>query len=146
MLTGEYRVSIDEKGRILIPSRLRADIPGNSLILTRGIDDCLWLFLPEGWSKISDSLLKAASPFQTKARLLQRRIIAPSQEIELDKTGRVNIPGTLAETAKLDKECLILGLGKYIEIWDVELYQKYNESTQDEFKEAAEELGGFISF
>lgn len=146
MLTGEYRVSIDDKGRILIPAKLRADIPGNELILTRGIDECLWLFLPEDWRKISDSLLKAASPFQTKARLLQRRIIAPSMEIELDKLGRVNIPGTLSESAGLGKECLILGLMKYIEIWDVELYQRYNESTQDEFKEAAEELGGFISF
>jgi len=146
MITGEYKVSIDDKGRILIPARLRSDIPGDQLILTRGIDDCLWLFLPEDWRVISDSLMKAASPFQTKARLLQRRIIAPSQEIELDKLGRVNIPTTLTESAGLHKDCTILGMMKYIEIWDTEVYQKYTESTAQEFKEAAEELGGSISF
>jgi MraZ protein len=146
MLTGEYKVSIDEKGRLIVPSRLRTEIPGNTLILTRGVDECLWLFLPEDWQKISQSLMQAASPFQNKARLLQRRIIAPSQEIELDKLGRVNIPSTLVESAGLQKECLILGLMKYIEIWDVEVYQRYNDSTAAEFKEAAEELGGLISF
>jgi len=146
MLTGEFKVSIDDKGRLIIPARLRSDIPGNSLILTRGVDECLWLFLPEDWQKISHSLMQAASPFQTKARLLQRRIIAPSQEIELDKLGRVNIPDTLSESVGLKKECLILGLMKYIEIWDADVYQRYNENTADEFKEAAEGLGGLISF
>lgn len=146
MLTGEYRNSLDEKGRLLIPAKLRSGIPGNSLVITRGVDRCLWLFSPEEWRNLSASLMEAASPFQKRARLLQRRIIAPAQEIELDKAGRLNIPPTLAESAGLKRECMVLGIEKYLEIWDMEEYQRYFEDTEEEFREAAEELGGFVSF
>ena len=146
MLTGEFKVAIDDKGRILVPARLRGEISGNNLIITRGIENCLWLFQPDEWRNISGSLMRAASPFQSKARLMQRRIIAPAQDIELDKLGRINVPATLQESSGLAKECLILGLMKYMEIWDVEAYQAYTASTQDEFKDAAEELGGSVSF
>ena len=146
MLTGEFRVAIDEKGRLLVPARLRAEIPGNTLIVTRGIENCLWVFPPEEWARIADSLMRAASPFQAKARLLQRHIIAPAQDIELDKTGRLNLPSTLQEAAGLGKECVMLGLMKYMEIWDVAAYQAYTASTEDDFKNAAEELGGSVSF
>jgi len=146
MLTGEFRAAIDEKGRVLIPARLRNEVAGNTLIVTRGIENCLWVFAPLEWQRIADSLMRAASPFQAKARMLQRRIIAPAQDIELDKLGRLNIPGSLQESAELKRECVILGLMKYMEIWDVETYQKYTESTQDEFQDAAEELGGLVSF
>ncbi len=146
MLTGEYRNSLDEKGRILIPARLRSGIPGNSLVVTRGVDRCLWLFPPEEWRNLASNLMEAASPFQKRARLLQRRIIAPAQEIELDKAGRLNIPVTLAESAGLQRECMVLGIEKYLEIWDMEEYQKYFDETEDEFREAAEELGGLVSF
>ena len=146
MLTGEYRASLDEKGRLLVPTKLRSAIPGNSLVLTRGIDRCLWLFPPEEWKSLSASLMSAASPFQKKARLLQRRIIAPAQEIDLDKLGRLNISSTLLEAAGLEKECVVLGITKYMEIWDQEEYQRYFEETEEEFQEAAEELGGLVSF
>lgn len=146
MLTGEYRVSLDDKGRLIIPAKLRAAIPGNNLVMTRGVDACLWLFPPDEWKAISSSLLDAASPFQKKARLLQRRIIAPAQEVELDKLGRFSIAPTLLEAAGLSKDCLILGIQKYLEIWDLEAYQAYREETEGEFLEATEELGGLVSF
>lgn len=146
MLTGEYRNSLDEKGRLLVPARLRSAIPGASLVITRGVDKCLWLFPPEEWRSLAASLMEAASPFQKKARLLQRRIIAPAQEIELDKAGRLNIPPTLAESAGLSRECMVLGIEKYLEIWDLGEYQRYFEETEEEFREAAEELGGLVSF
>ena len=145
MLTGEYRNSLDEKGRLLVPSRLRAAISGNSLIVTRGVDRCLWLFPPEDWRALASKLIQT-SPFKKSARLLQRRIIAPAQEIELDKAGRLNLPVTLAESAGLQRECIVLGIDKYLEIWDLGEYQRYIEETEDEFREAAEELGGFVSF
>lgn len=146
MITGQYHNALDEKGRILLPSRLRAEIPGNSLVITSGIDRCLWLFPPEEWKQLSDKLMEAASPFSRKARLLQRRIIAPAQEVELDKTGRILIPQSLKETAGLQKECILHGIKKYIEIWDVGEYNRYLDENEDEFQEAAEELGGSVSF
>jgi len=146
MITGQFQNGLDEKGRLLVPARLRGEIAGNLLIVTRGIDRCLWMFPPQEWKTISDNLMGAASPFNKKARLLQRRIIAPAQEVEIDKAGRVNIPQTLQQSAGLKKECIILGIKKYIEIWDVEEYESYLTASEDEFQEAAEELGGLISF
>lgn len=146
MITGQYRNALDDKGRVLIPSKLRSEVPGNTLVITSGIDRCLWLFPPEEWKQLSDKLMEAASPFSRKARLLQRRIIAPAQEVELDKAGRVLIPPSLKETAGLKKECILHGIKKYIEIWDVDEYAAYLKENEDEFQEAAEELGGSVSF
>ncbi len=146
MITGEFRNSLDEKGRLMLPARLRTEIAGNVLILTRGIDRCLWLFQPDEWGRISDSLMGAASPLRKKARLIQRRIIAPAQEIEFDKAGRLTIPPTLKEFAGLKKETIILGLKKSIEIWDESTYQDYLKENEEEFQQAAEELGDLVSF
>ena len=146
MITGQFRNSLDEKGRLLIPARIRSEISGSVLVVTRGIDRCLWLFPPEEWRSVSDSLMVAASPFTRRARLLQRRIIAPAQELDLDKAGRINLPPALQEAAGLERECVILGIKRYIEIWDVEEYDRYLAESEDEFQEAAEQLGGLISF
>ena len=146
MITGQYRNALDDKGRLLVPSRLRQSIAGNTLVITSGLDHCLWLFPPEEWTQLSDQLMEAASPFTRRARVLQRRIIAPAQEVELDKTGRVLIPPSLKETAGLQKECILHGIKKDIEIWDVEEYDRYLAESEAEFQEAAEELGGSVSF
>lgn len=146
MVTGEYKNALDEKGRILIPSKIRAEITGNTLVLTRGIDQCLWLFPPEEWRKMSTQLMDSTSVFQAKARLIQRRIIAPAQEIDIDKAGRINIAPTLREYAALVKECIIQGIGSHIEIWSEEIYQKYWEENETEFKEASEDLGKAFAF
>ena len=144
MITGQYRVSLDDKGRLLVPSRIRAAIPGNDLVITAGIDRCLWLFPPGEWRALSDRLMETASPFSKRARLLQRRIIAPAQEIELDKSGRINIPHSLQQTANLQKECVLHGISRFIEIWDVQEYDAYLNEHENEFQAAAEELGGSV--
>jgi len=145
MITGEFRCSLDEKSRLLIPARIRAEVAGYVVILTRGVENCLWLFPPEEWKTFSENLIGSTSLFQEKARLIQRRMIAPAQETEIDKAGRIVIPQTLREYAALQKECLILGLKKYIEIWSETAYQSYLEENEAKFKEAAEELGGRIT-
>ena len=145
MITGEYKAAIDEKGRIMVPARIRAAISGNILVVTRGIDRCIWLFPPEEWNRISENLMSSTSVFKARTRLLQRRIIAPAQEIEIDKSGRLNIPPTLRESAGLEKEGIILGIEKYIEIWDEKTYSAYLDESEKEFREAAEELGDVLS-
>ena len=145
MITGEFRCSLDEKGRLLIPARIRAEVAGYVVILTRGVENCLWLFPPEEWKTFSENLIGSTSLFQEKARLIQRRMIAPAQETEIDKAGRIVIPQTLRDYAALQKECLILGLKKYIEIWSETAYQAYLEENEAKFKEAAEELGSRIT-
>ncbi|HDQ14753.1 MAG TPA: transcriptional regulator MraZ [Sediminispirochaeta sp.] len=147
MLMGEYRNSVDEKGRLLLPSRLRNEIAGSTMILTRGVDKCLWLFPADQWRKISESIMGSSSMFKSKTRLLQRRIIAPAQECEIDKAGRIPISPTLRESAEIKQkgEAVILGIGDYIEIWDVDSYNAYLAESESEFLDAAEELGELLS-
>ncbi len=145
MITGEYRNTLDEKGRLLIPSRIRTEIPGNIVIITQGVDKCLWLFPPEEWKRISDNLMTSTSIFQSRARLIQRRIVAPAQETEIDKSGRINISPTLREYAGLTKDAVILGIKSYIEVWDEVVYREWWAGKESEFQEAAEELGKVIT-
>ena len=145
MITGEYRNNLDDKGRMLVPSKIRNMIPGTVLVLTRGIDKCLWVYTPEEWKKIAAQILDSASVFKSKARLLQRRIIAPAQECEIDKSGRINIPPTLRDSAGLSKEVVLLAMEKYMEIWDEAEYDKYLEESEEDFLAAAEDLGDLLN-
>ena len=144
VLSGEFVNNIDEKGRIMIPVKLRAAIDGDSLILTRGVDQCLWLFPVSEWQKVSQQIMSATSILQARARMIQRRIIAPAQETEIDRSGRINIAPVLRSFAQLKKECVILGINNYIEIWDEEVYQKYWEENEADFQKAGEELGKIV--
>jgi MraZ protein len=142
LLTGEFRNTLDEKGRLSLPARMRGELPGTSLVLTQGVDQCLWLFPPLQWQELSQKLMASTSLFQARSRLVQRRILAPAQEVEIDRLGRISIPQSLREWAGLSRECVILGISKYIEIWNAEKYQSYLEEHKEEFLSATEELGG----
>ena len=133
LLTGEYRNTLDEKGRILFPTRLRNELTGNVLILTQALDRCLWLFTPEEWKNLSGKIMESASPFNAQARLVLRRLIAPAQEVEFDKAGRLSIPQSLREYANLSKDCVVLGVNRYIELWDSAMYRTYLEETEASF-------------
>lgn len=128
----------------MVPARIREAISGSSIVLTRGIERCLWLFPPEQWNDVSTRLVSSTSLFQARSRLIQRRFLAPAQEIEIDRSGRIAIPPTLREYAGMNKDCVVLGITRYIELWDEETYHSYEQETDDQYKEAAEELlGGF---
>ena len=142
LLTGEFRNTLDEKGRLSLPARMRSELPGLALVLTQGIDKCLWVFPPLQWQEFSQKLMSSTSLFQARSRLVQRRILAPAQEVEIDRLGRISVPQSLREWAGLSRECVILGISKYIEIWNAEEYRKYLDENQGEFMNAAEELGG----
>jgi MraZ protein len=141
MITGEYKYSLDEKGRLMIPVKIRGEITGNVLVVTRGIEKCLWVFQPEEWKDISKKLLTSTSIFKEKTRLIHRRFIAPAQELEIDKSGRIAIPPTLREYGGLLKDCIVIGMLNRMEIWDEETYKTYWENKEAEFLEAAEEIG-----
>ena len=144
LLTGEYRNTLDEKGRILFPSKLRNELFGenekNVLIVTQSFDHCLWLYTLEEWKTLSSRIMETASPFSKQNRLVLRTLIAPAQEVELDKAGRRSIPQSLREYAGLSKDCVILGINKYMELWDAETYSRYLEENDEDLKDAAEAL------
>ena len=146
LLTGEYKNTLDDKGRFLFPAKLRSALSSNVLIVTQAIvDRCLWLFTPEEWEKISSKLMDNASPFSAKNRLIMRSFISPAQEIEFDKAGRLSIPQSLREYASLSKDCIVLGVNKYLELWDSSSYNAYLSETEANLLEASEELNS-ISF
>ena len=140
LLIGEYRNTLDEKGRILFPAKLRGILQKNELIVTKGLDHCLMLFTSEEWASLSDKIMKKSSPFNDQTNKVIRRFIAPAQQLEFDRSGRLSIPQSLREYASLSGETVILDLNRYMELWDSKCYGEYLASTEPDFKQAAEGL------
>lgn len=143
-VTGEFKNAIDEKGRISFPAKLRGQIEGSRFYLTKGFERCLWLFPPDEWDRVSTSIRSGTSLLDTKARMIQRRIIGPAQLVEIDKSGRISVPQTLREYAGLSNQTIILGIGHYIEIWSEETYEKYLAETDEMLVDAGQSLGEHI--
>ena len=145
LLTGEYNNTIDEKGRVSFPVKLRTAVNQNVVMVTKGLDRCLWLFTSDEWDNFQNKLMANASMMKSKSLNVVRHFIAPAQPVEFDKNGRLSIPQSLREYASLSKECTILGIAKYMELWDFNTYKEYLASTEESFRDAAEEFND-ISF
>ncbi len=144
MLIGEYRNTLDEKGRILFPAKLRSVLQQDSLMVTQGLDRCLMLFTVEEWAALNEKIMSSSSLFNDQKRLVLRRFIAPAQNIEFDRSGRLSIPQSLREYAGLKGECTILGISKYMELWDSASYREYLDKTESSFQQAAETMGDIL--
>ena len=140
LLTGEYNNTLDEKGRVSFPVKLRTAVNQNVLMVTKGLDRCLWLFTLEEWESFASKIMANASMMKKKNLDVIRHFIAPAQQVEFDKTGRLSIPQSLREYASLSKECTVLGIAKYIELWDATTYSEYLTASEDSFRDAAEEF------
>jgi MraZ protein len=143
LLSGEFTNILDDKGRLSLPAHLREDLPGSKVVLTRGIEKCIWVFPQESWMSLVQKIMDSTSIFHADDRLVQRRFIAPSMEAEIDKLGRVMIPQNLRVYAGLSRDCEILGNGRYIEIWNAESYSAYLEGNDEKFVSAFEKLNIF---
>ena len=144
MLIGEYCNTLDEKGRILFPAKLRSVSQQEVLMVTQGPDHCLMLFTMEEWASLNEKILGSASLFNDQKRLVLRRFIAPAQKLEFDRSGRLSIPQSLREYAGLSGECTILGINKNMELWDSASYRDYLEKTESSFQQAAESMSGIL--
>jgi MraZ protein len=139
--TGEYSATLDDKGRISIPSRFREGIPENILVITKGIENCIWAHTPQVWEKVSAKLRNAASISIKKTNMVNHRFIFPSCEVEIDKAGRIAIPQTLREFAGLSKDCIVASDGNCIELWDAERLAAYQRTIDNQFVDVLEEMG-----
>lgn len=101
MMTGEFRAALDEKGRLLIPTKLRVEIAGDTVILTKGIDRCLWLFSAAKWEVFSKTVQESVGMFAQRDLMIQRRIIGSAMELDVDKAGRIGVSALLREHAGL---------------------------------------------
>lgn len=140
MLIGEYEHSLDVKGRIIMPARLRIDM-GDKFIVTKGLDGCLFAFSQNEWLNF-ESKLKALPLSDKNARNFVRFFLSGATECEIDKQGRFLLPNNLRVAANLDKEVVIIGVGTRLEIWNKETWEKCDQDiSADEIAENMTMLG-----
>jgi MraZ protein len=138
MLMGEYHHTIDDKGRLIIPAKFRDDL-GDTFVITRGLDNCLFVFSSSEWNKFTKNL--NTLPFTRKnARNFSRFLLSGATVTEFDRQGRINITSPLISYADLKKECVIIGVGDRLEIWASEKWNYFYESNKDAMSEIAEDL------
>ncbi len=122
MFKGEHTQKMDTKGRVIVPAKFREQLEGQ-LVITRGLDDCLFAYSKEAWSALEEKL--SDLPFaDKKIRSFNRFFLAGATDLEADKLGRILMPPALRKFASLDKEVVWVGVGNRIEIWDID---KWNE-------------------
>ena len=142
VLSGEYPATLDDKGRVSIPARFREGIPGNVLVLTRGmIERCVWALTPENWEKISSTLKNAVSMSLRKTDMVHHRLLFSTYEVEIDRNGRIALPPKLRDFAGLDRDMIITSDGVRIELWDAGRYAEYEQKIDEEFEDVLEEMG-----
>ena len=124
MLIGEYEHSLDAKGRLIMPSKLRESI-GEKFILTKGLDGCLFGFSKQEWTNFEEKL-KTLPLTNKNARDFVRFFLSGATECEIDKQGRFLIVANLRQYASMEKDVVIIGVGTRIEIWDKKKWEEYN--------------------
>jgi len=138
---GEFQHAIDEKGRLIIPARLREGL-GPRFVMTKGLDQCLFAYPLEEWRGLEEKL-KALPFVKAEARAFMRFFFAGAAECEFDRQGRVLIPPALREYAALEREVTILGVSTRVEIWSTPLWQEYSRKAQADYEALAEKLEAF---
>lgn len=138
MLMGEFNHSIDDKNRLIIPSKLRNEL-GNEAVITRGLDKCLFIYSKKEWESIVSKLSNL--PFTKKSvRDFNRFFLSSASTIVFDKMGRVNLSHSLLNYANLNKECVIIGVNDRVEVWDKNEFDTFISSNLDNFSDMAENL------
>lgn len=142
MFYGEYQHTIDPKGRVIIPARFREEL-GEKFILTKGLDDCLFVYSSGEWCNL-EAKLKTLPLSSKDARAFIRFFFSGATECELDKQGRALIPQNLREYAKLEKDIYIIGVSTRVEVWDRNKWENYSRDdnlSADKIAEKMEQLG-----
>lgn len=139
MFIGEYHHNVDEKGRLAIPVKFRHKLKEGAVV-TRGLDNCLFLYPQTDWEVIADKLAKLPIS-KANNRGFARFMLAGAMDTEIDGQGRVILPDYLRKFAFIKKKVVIAGLYNRLEIWDEEAWDKYKQGTEKESKDIAEALG-----
>lgn len=138
MLLGEYNHNIDDKGRVSVPAKFREDL-GISFVVTKGLDNCLFAYSKEEWTKFEEKL-KSLPLTNPNARNFIRFFFSGATECEIDKQGRINIPQSLREYAELGREVAIIGVSTRVEIWNREKWNNYTSPENMDVDEIAKQM------
>lgn len=139
MFIGEYKHSTDSKGRVALPARFRAGLR-RGLVITRGLDNCLFVYPKDEWEKIARKLAQY-SINQSNTRAFVRLMLAGAMDVEVDGQGRIVIPDYLRKYALIKQKTIIAGLYNRLEIWDEGRWEQYKVDTEKNSNDIAERLG-----
>ncbi|MDD4569029.1 MAG: division/cell wall cluster transcriptional repressor MraZ [Tepidanaerobacteraceae bacterium] len=138
MFMGQFQHSLDKKGRLIIPAKFR-EMLGQSFVLTKGLDACLFVYPKDEWA-VLEQKLKTLPFTQKDARAFIRFFFAGAVETEMDKQGRILIPPQLREHARIDKDVVVIGVSNRAEIWSQEQWQSYSTEAAVSYEDIAEKL------
>lgn len=139
MFIGEYRHSLDQKGRLAVPVKFRKALEVGAVV-TRGLDGCLYLYPSGEWQKVAEKFAKLPMS-QSNSRAFARLMLAGAMDLDLDKQGRAVLPDYLRAYAGLAKNVVVAGLYDHLEIWDEAAWVTYKKRTEKDSGEIAEQLG-----
>ena|SRR3989338_2847413 len=139
MFIGEFQYTLDIKGRMAIPIKFRNQLKKGAVV-TRGIDECLFLYTKEEWENLAKKL--ASLPIaKANTRAFSRLMLAGAMDVQIDGQGRINLPDYLRKYASITKKVIIAGLYNRLEIWDEDRWEKYKQGTENKSVDIAEALG-----
>lgn len=139
MLLGEYEHTIDDKNRLTFPARLREAFP-DGVFVTRGMDGCLYVYARATFERLVADRLANLDPLDPDSRKMQRFFFSAAQEAELDKQGRVMLPPTLLQHAKLGREVVVAGVYDHVEIWDRAAWRDHLNEVEGSAEHVAQRL------
>jgi MraZ protein len=138
MFIGEYSHNVDQKGRLAVPKKFRMAL-AKGAVVTRGLDNCLFLYTKVEWKKLADKL--ASLPFSQKnSRAFSRLMLAGAMDVKVDKQGRIILPDYLRSFADLKKNVVVAGLYNRLELWDQKKWEDYKKKTEAESSDIAEQM------
>jgi transcriptional regulator MraZ len=138
MFLGEHEHTLDEKGRLTLPAKFRDSFP-EGLVLSRGMDGCVYAFAKADWAELA-ARLTALGSLSRDERMIQRHFFSGASEATLDKQGRVLIPGTLASHAGLERDVVVAGVHDHLEIWDRASWRTQIADAEGRAEDVAERL------
>lgn len=137
MFMGEFHHTVDNKGRLIVPSRVREDL-GDQFIVTRGLEKCLFIYPKNEWNNIIQKYKQL--PDTKDRRYFMRIFLSGATICELDKQGRINIPIPLLEYASLEKDCIIIGVDDRLEVWSKERWDAFISENEENLSDIADNL------
>ena len=141
MLIGTFLHTIDDKNRLSLPAKFRKEM-GKKVVITPGLDSCLFVFTAKEWEKMSERLSgKESSMLQADNRSLNRYLLGMAVEVEVDAAGRMLLPEHLRERAKLKSKVAFIGVRDRVEIWDAAVWKEYKKRIEKDADKMAEKLG-----
>jgi MraZ protein len=138
MLLGEHQHSLDDKNRLTLPAKLRGAFK-EGVVVTQGLDGCLYAYPREEWEKLGERI-RSLDGLSEGARVMQRRFFGGAAPGELDRQGRMVIPATLLEKAKLEREVTVVGMWDHLEIWDRAALRAKQHDDEGRAEDVAERL------